>query len=223
MTFCDDHIEEVLQKLGGRNGSEGARRIEDLGFFGGFFWYFCISTSLVNLNTSVQNLAPVSNMGWMLSCLLHLWSHRMNSKNPREVGRNSSSSTFFFSSPSRYLETAALITANNLGLIFSLSNNVMIYQQLEQNKYCKKFFCWSKLQDPWFFLFVYFLFLPLFSLCHNKNISVVSCFYSQNCAKGMIRTALLPGIHSWFDWGEIRSGQECHWNSGTNCAAPWDA
>lgn len=35
---------------------------------------------------------------------------------------------FFFFSLSGYLETAALITANNLDLIFSLSKNVMAYQ-----------------------------------------------------------------------------------------------
>lgn len=37
-------------------------------------------------------------------------------------------SFFFFFSLSGYLETAALITANNLDLIFSLSKNVMVYQ-----------------------------------------------------------------------------------------------
>lgn len=36
--------------------------------------------------------------------------------------------SFFFFSLSGYLETAALITANNLDLIFSLSKNVMVYQ-----------------------------------------------------------------------------------------------
>lgn len=38
LIFCDNHIEEILQNLGGRDGSGSARRID------GFFCYFYISS-----------------------------------------------------------------------------------------------------------------------------------------------------------------------------------
>lgn len=194
---------------------------EDRGFFGVYF-FLIFSSLLVSLNNSGQNLASSSDAGWMLGFFLHLWSYWMSSQEPREVWRNSSSSsTLFFFWSCRCLEPAALITANNLGLIFSLSKNVMVYQQLEQSKYCKKFYAGpscKKIHD--FFLFI-FSFCP-FLFFHFATIRI-SCFYSQNCAKGMAGTPLLPDIRRWFDWGEIRSEQGCHWNSGTNYAAPWDA
>lgn len=130
--------------------------------------FFAIFTSpLVNLSNSVQNLASVSHTGLMFGCLIQLWSYRMNSKEPREVWKAIPPAVqpFFFFPPSQYLETAALITANNLDLIFGLSKNVIIDQQLEQSKYYRKFFAGpgcKKIHE--FFACFIFSFCLLFSL-----------------------------------------------------------
>lgn len=137
------------------------------------FFFFRIFTSHVNLNKNAQNLAPVSNTGLMLGCLIHLGSYRMNRKDPREVWKAISPAVqyFIFYSPSWYLETAAWMSANNFNMIFSLRKNVTIYQQLKQSKYCKKFFAGPSCEKiNYFFVCFIFSFCLLFSLCRNEKI-----------------------------------------------------
>lgn len=89
-------------------------------------------------------------------------------------GNSSSSTIFFFFPPRQYLETAALITANNLDLIFGLSKNVIIDQQLEQSKYYRKFFAGPSCKNIHdFFVCLIFSFCLLFSLCPNKKMMLL--------------------------------------------------
>jgi len=52
---------------------------------GQVFNYLFISSLLVNLNNSIQNLSSVSNSRLILDCLTLLWNCGMNNKQPREV------------------------------------------------------------------------------------------------------------------------------------------
>lgn len=116
--------------------------------------FFCLSSPVVNLNRSVFKLKVTAGL---INPVVELGNELQTGKFESQFSQQ------YDLSPNGYLKAAALIrTASNLDLIFSLSKNVIMYQQLDQSKYCKKLFTSPSCKKIHSYYYYFYLFMGLF-------------------------------------------------------------